>query len=53
MEPLCPTLWDIAEKATNSNEQLVNASLDDIQNVFEQTVLLVGQSPNKVTYHRR
>ena len=28
MGPLC-RLWDIVEKATNSNEQSVNASLDD------------------------
>ena len=40
-------LWDIVEKATNSNEQPVNASSDDMQK------FMVGQSSNTVTYHRR
>ena len=52
MGPLC-RLWDIVEKATNSNEQSVNASLDDMQKFIGQTVLVVGQSSNTVTYHRR
>ena len=41
------------KKATNCNEQSVNASLDDMQKCIEQTVLMVGQSSNMVTYHRR
>ena len=46
MGTLC-RLWDIVEKATNSNEQSVNASPDDMQKY------MVGQSSNTVTYHRR
>ena len=46
-------LWDIVENAINSNEQSVNPSLDDMQKFIEQTVLMVGQSSNTVTYHRR
>ena len=41
------------ENAINSNEQSVNPSLDDMQKFIEQTVLMVGQSSNTVTYHRR
>ena len=33
MGPLCQ-IWDILEKATNSNEQSVNASLDDMQKYY-------------------
>ena len=46
-------LWNIVEKSTNSNEQLVNASLDDMQKFIEQAVLMMGKSSNTVTYHRR
>ena len=52
MEPLCQ-LWDIFEEAANSNEQSVNTPLDDMQKPIEQTVLMVSQSSNTVTYHRR
>ena len=45
-------LWNIVEKATNSNERSVNASLDDMQKFIEQTALMVGQSWNTVTYYR-
>ena len=41
MGPFCQ-LWDIVEKATNSSEQSVNASLDNMQKFVEQTVLMVG-----------
>ena len=46
-------LWNIVEKSTNSNEQLVNASLDDMQKFIEQAALMMGKSSNTVTYHRR
>ena len=52
LEPLCQ-LWDIFEEAANSNEQSVNTPLDDMQKPIEQTVLMVSQSSNTVTYHRR
>ena len=52
MGPLC-RLWNIVEKASNSSEQLVNASLDDMQKFIKQTVLMVGQSSNTVTYHKK
>ena len=46
MGTLC-RLWDLVEKATNSNEQSVNTLPDDMQK------FMVGQSSNTVTYHRR
>ena len=46
MGTLC-RLWIIIEKATNSNEQPVNASPDNMQK------FMVCQSSNTVTYHRR
>ena len=52
MGPVCQ-LWDIVEKATDSNEQSVNASLEDMQKFIEQIVLILGQSSNTVTQHRR
>ena len=52
MGPIC-RLWDIVEKGTNTIEQWVNASLDDMQKFIEQTILIVGKSSNTVTYHRR
>ena len=52
MVPLC-RLWDIVEKVSNSNEQSVNASVDDMQKFIEQIVLMVGQSSNTVTCHKR
>ena len=52
MGPLC-WLWNIVEKAANSNEQSVNASLNGMQKFIEKVVLMLGQSSNTVTYHRR
>ena len=52
METLCQ-LWYIDEKATNSNEQSINASLADGQKFIEQTFLMMGQSSNMLTYHRQ
>ena len=41
------------EKATNSNEKSVTASLDDMQKFIEQTMLMMGQSSNTVTHNRQ
>ena len=52
MGTLCQ-LWHIDEKATNSNEQSINASLADGQKFIEQTFLMMVLSSNMLTYHRQ
>ena len=51
MGSLCP-VWNTVGKATNFNEQSVKASLDAMQKFIEQTMLMLGQSSNIMTYHR-
>lgn len=46
-------LWSMIEKATKSEKQEVNLSIDDLQELVEQTVVMVGQCSNTITYHRR
>jgi len=52
MGPLA-RMWSILEKAIQSKEEHVSVSLTDLQQYMEQTILMIGQSSNTVTYHRR
>jgi len=46
-------VWMMIESARESSERKVTVSLDDLQSFVEQTVLMVGQCSNTVSYHRR
>ena len=46
-------LWNILEGGTGAEENAVQISINDLLHYVEQTVLLLGQSSNAITYHRR
>ena len=46
-------LWNILEREKRAEEDAVQISIDDLFHYIEQTVLLLGQSSNAITYHRR
>ena len=52
---MCPLskLWNILERAKGAEEDAVQISINDLLHYVEQTVLLLGQSSNAFTYHRR
>ena len=52
MGPL-PKLWNILERAKGAEEDAVQISTNDLLHYVKQTVLLLGQSSNAITYHRR
>ena len=45
-------LWNILEGAKRAEEDAVQISINDLTYYFDQTVLLLGQSSNAITYHR-
>ena len=46
-------LWNILERAKGAEEDAVQISINDLLHYVEQTVLLLGQNSNAITYHRR
>ena len=46
-------LWMLAEETRRSNEKQIPIDLDHIRAYIEQTVLLLGQTSNYITYFRR
>ena len=52
MAPLSK-LWDILEGAKGAEEDVVQISINELLHYVKQTVLLLGQSSNAITYHRR
>ena len=46
-------LWNILEGAKGAEEDALQISINDLLHYVEQTVLLLGQSSNAITYHRR
>ena len=46
-------IWNILERAKEAEEDAVQISINDLLHYVEQTVLLLGQSSNAITYHRR
>ena len=52
MGPLSKS-WNILEGAKGAEEDAVQISINDLLHYVEQTVLLLGQSSNAITYHRR
>ena len=46
-------LWNILEGAKWTEEDAVQISINDLLHYVEETVLLLGQSSNAITYHRR
>ena len=45
--------WNILEGAKGAEEYAAQISIKDLLHYVEQTVLLLGQSSNPITYHRR
>ena len=52
MDPLAK-LWKILEDAKQAKDEAVQISVNELLFYDEQTVLLLGQSSNATTYHRR
>ena len=52
MDPLSK-LWMLVEEARRSKEKQIPIDLDNIRAYIEQTVLLLGQTSNYITYYRR
>ena len=46
-------LWNILEGAKGAEEDALQISINDLLHYVEQTVLLLKQSSNAITYHRR
>ena len=46
-------LWNILEGAKRAEEDAAQISINDLLHYVEQTVFLLGQSSNAITYHRR
>ena len=46
-------LWNILEAAKATGEDAVQISINDLLDYVEQTVLLMRQSSNAITYHRK
>ena len=51
MRPLSE-LWHALESATTAPDDEADLAIEDLLNLVQQTVLLVGQN-NNTTYHRR
>ena len=51
MGPLS-NLWNILEGAKGAEEDAVQISINDLLQYVEQTVLLLGQNSNAITYHK-
>ena len=52
MDPLSK-LQNILEREKGAEEDAVQISINDLLHYVEQPVLLLGQSSNAITYHRR
>ena len=52
MSPLSK-LWNILEGTKRAEEDTVQISINDLLHYVEQNVLLLGQTSNAITYHRR
>ena len=52
MDPLSK-IWTIVEKASNSRFKKVEVSLPEILINLDQTVMLLGQAFNNISYKRR
>ena len=52
MDPLSK-LQNILEREKGAEEDAFQISINDLLHYVEQTVLLLGQSSNAITYHRR
>ena len=52
MDPLLK-IWTAVESARLSQEDSVEVDLKEIQQFVEQTVLLLGQVSNSISYYRR
>ena len=52
MGPLAK-LWKILEDAKQAQGEAVQISVNELLCYVEQTVLLLGQSSNPITYHER
>ena len=46
-------LWNILEGAKGAEKDAVQISVNDLLHYVEQAILLLGQSSNAITYHRR
>ena len=46
-------LWNILEAAKATGEDAVQISINDLLDYVEQTVLLMRQISNAITYHRK
>ena len=46
-------LWNILERAKVAEKDAVQISINDLLYYVEQSVLLLEQSSNAITYHRR
>ena len=46
-------LWNILEGAKGAEKDAVQIPINDLLDYIEQTVFLLGQSSNAITYHRR
>ena len=46
-------LWNILEGVKGEEEDAVQISINDLLHYVDQTVFLLGQSSNAITYHRR
>ena len=46
-------IWTAVESARLSQENSVEVDLKEIQEFVEQTVLLLGQASNSISYYRR
>ena len=46
-------LWLLIQNALSSQEEEVPIKLDKLKEYVEQSILLLGQATNSMTYHRR
>ena len=46
-------IWTAVELARSSQQDSVEVNLKEIQELVEQTVLLMGQAMNSISYYRR
>ena len=46
-------IWTAVELARLSQQDSVEVNLNEIQELVEQTVLLMGQAMNSISYYRR
>ena len=46
-------IWTAVELARSSQQDSVEVNLNEIQELVEQTVLLMGQAMNSISYYRR